>query len=74
MATSTVLVATWRDGLIAIADGNSVHELKGQPVRGLTSDGEDGAFAVLAGTHFASAALRATGARSQLAKPTSHAS
>jgi len=49
MATSTVLVATWRDGLIAIADGNSIHELKGQPVRGLTSDGEDGTFAVVGG-------------------------
>jgi hypothetical protein len=49
MATPTVLVATWRDGLIAIADGNSVHELKGQPVRGLTSDSEDGIFAVVGG-------------------------
>jgi hypothetical protein len=49
MATPTVLVATWRDGLIAIADGNSVHELKGQPVRGLTSDGENGTFAVVGG-------------------------
>ena len=45
MTTPTVLVATWRDGLIAIADGNSVHELKGQPVRGLTSDCEGGTLA-----------------------------
>lgn len=49
MDTPTVLVAAWRDGLIAIADGNSVHELKGQSVRGLTSDGEGGAFAVVGG-------------------------
>src|SRR5687767_14104446 len=49
MATPTVLVATWRDGLFAIADGISVHELKGEPVRGLTSDGEDGTLAVVAG-------------------------
>jgi hypothetical protein len=49
MAASTVLVATWRDGLIAITDGNSEHELKGQPVRGLTSDGEGGTFAVVGG-------------------------
>jgi hypothetical protein len=44
-----VLVATWRDGLIAIADSNSVHELKGQPVRGLTSDREGGTLAVVGG-------------------------
>jgi len=49
MATPTVLVATWRDGLIAIADGNPVHELKGQPVRALTSDGKGGTFAVVGG-------------------------
>jgi hypothetical protein len=49
MATPTVLVATWRDGLIAIADGKSSHELKGQPVRGLTSDGEGGTLAVVGG-------------------------
>jgi hypothetical protein len=49
MTTPTVLVATWRDGLIAIADDNSIHELKGQPVRGLTSDGADGIFAVVGG-------------------------
>ena len=35
MATPTVLVATWHDGLIAITDGNFVHEMKPQPVRGL---------------------------------------
>jgi hypothetical protein len=49
MAEPTVLVATWCDGLIAIADGNSVHELSGQPVRGLTSDGEGGTLAVVGG-------------------------
>ncbi len=49
MATPTVLVATWRDGLIAIIDGNSAHELNGQAVRGLTSDGKDGALAVVGG-------------------------
>ena len=46
MATPTVLVATWDDGLIAIADGESLPELQGQPVRGLTSDGEGGTTAM----------------------------
>jgi hypothetical protein len=49
MTTPTVFVTTWSDGLFAIADGNSIHELQGQPVRGLTSDGEDGTFAVVGG-------------------------
>jgi hypothetical protein len=49
LATPTVLVATWHDGLFAIADGNSVHEQKGRQVRGLTSDREGGAFAVVGG-------------------------
>ena len=45
---ATVLVATWDDGLIAITGGNSRHELKGQ-VRGLASDGNGGALAVVGG-------------------------
>jgi hypothetical protein len=49
MATPTVLVATWRDGLIAIAGVNSEHELNGQPVRGLAPDGDGGAIAVVGG-------------------------
>jgi hypothetical protein len=49
MATPTVLVATWRDGLIAVASENSRHELRGQPVRGLAPDGEGGALAVVGG-------------------------
>lgn len=49
MATPTVLVATWRDGLIAIAGANFEHELKGQPVRGLAPDGNGGALAVVGG-------------------------
>ncbi|HEY0685354.1 MAG TPA: hypothetical protein VGD45_23660 [Steroidobacter sp.] len=44
----TVLVATWDDGLIAITGGNSRHELEGQ-VRGLASDGNGGALAVVDG-------------------------
>ena len=35
MAEPTVLVSTWRDGLIAIAGMNFEHELKGQLARGL---------------------------------------
>jgi hypothetical protein len=49
MTMPTVFVATWGDGLIVIADGNSVHELKSQPVRGLTSDGEGGTLALIGG-------------------------
>ena len=49
MAKPTVLVATWLDGLIAIAGANSSHELNGQPVRGLASDGDGGALAIVGG-------------------------
>jgi hypothetical protein len=49
MATLTVLVATWTDGLFTIAGGSCQHELKGQPVRGLAFDGHGGALAVVDG-------------------------
>lgn len=49
MATPTVLVATWSDGLIVISGANSEHELEGQPVRGLAPDGDGGALAVVGG-------------------------
>jgi hypothetical protein len=49
MATRTVLVATWRDGLIAITGVNSKHELQGHAVRSLASDGKGGALAVVDG-------------------------
>jgi hypothetical protein len=45
----SILVATWADGLFAIA-GNSVrHELAGQPVRGLAADGRGGILAIVGG-------------------------
>ena len=49
MTLPTVLVASWRDGLIAITGATSTQELKGQPVRSLASDGEGGALAVVDG-------------------------
>jgi hypothetical protein len=49
MTTPTVLVATWRDGLIAINGANFARELQGQSVKGLASDGQGGALAVVDG-------------------------
>ncbi len=45
-----VLVATWNDGLYVVAGGQIHHELAGQPVRGLTSDGHGAALAIVGGT------------------------
>ncbi len=44
----TVLVATWRNGLFVVEDGEIRHELAGQPVRSLASDG-GGALAIVDG-------------------------
>jgi hypothetical protein len=49
MATSTVLVATWNDGLIAFAGESSQQELQGQQVRSLAADGQGGALAIVDG-------------------------
>jgi hypothetical protein len=47
MTMLTVLVATWNDGLFVVTDGRVHHELAGQPVRGLASDGRGGALGIL---------------------------
>ena len=50
MATPTLLVASWSDGLRVVEVGGSVtHELRGQVVRSLAADGEGGALAVVDG-------------------------
>ena len=42
-----VLVATWGDGVFAVGEKGCEHELPGRSVRGLTSDGRDGALAIV---------------------------
>jgi hypothetical protein len=49
MTTRTVLVATWGDGLFVITGENRHHELAGQPVSALASDGHGGALAIVSG-------------------------
>ena len=44
-----VLVATWRDGLLILAGETVEQELCDQSVRGLTSDGQGGALAIVNG-------------------------
>jgi hypothetical protein len=44
-----VLVGTWTDGLFVITDGKPHHELANHSVRGLGSDGCDGALAIVDG-------------------------
>jgi len=44
-----VLVATWRDGLLVLAGETVAQELCDQSVRGLTSDGQGGALAIVNG-------------------------
>ena len=48
-ATSTVLVATWTDGLFVIGGDTQAPELKTQPVRGLAPDGQGGVLAIVNG-------------------------
>lgn len=43
----TVLVSTWSNGLFAIADGYTRAELPGRSVTGVTSDGNEGALAIV---------------------------
>jgi hypothetical protein len=45
----TVLVGTWTDGLFAITLEGSKQEISHQPVRGLASDGRNGALAIVGG-------------------------
>ena len=49
MTTPTVLVATWDDGLYAVAETTREQEMAGQSVRALTPDGRGGALAVVGG-------------------------
>jgi hypothetical protein len=46
---ATILVATWSDGLFVLAGGTLHHELAGQSVRGLASDGHGGTLAITGG-------------------------
>jgi photosystem II stability/assembly factor-like uncharacterized protein len=45
----TVLVATWRNGLVALADNTSHKEFPGQAVRGLARDSHGNALAIVGG-------------------------
>src|SRR5687767_2686822 len=47
--TSTVLVATWRDGLFVVGGETPGHEFGGQSVRALAPDGYGGVFAIVNG-------------------------
>jgi hypothetical protein len=47
MATPTVLVATWRDGLFVVAGTAIRQELPGRAVGGLVRDGKGGALAIV---------------------------
>jgi hypothetical protein len=47
MGPTTVIVATWSDGVFALSGGGVRHELAGSGVRGLTCDGEGGAVAIV---------------------------
>lgn len=47
--TSTMLVATWRDGLFVVSGGSRDQELGTQSVRGLTPDGHGGILGIVDG-------------------------
>ena len=49
MTIPTVLVATWSDGLYAVAEATRDPELAGQAVRALAPDGRGGALAIVDG-------------------------
>ncbi len=49
MTTPLVLVATWSDGVFAVAGKTTDHELRGQSVRAIASDGRDGTLAIVNG-------------------------
>lgn len=44
---STILVATWEDGLFVVTGDGSTQEIPNQPVRGLAPDGHGGALAIV---------------------------
>ncbi len=50
MTKPTILVATWGEGLFAVAGDGRTQEIANQPVRGLAPDGRGGALAI-AGRH-----------------------
>jgi hypothetical protein len=47
LATPTILVATWDDGLFAVTGDVRTREIANQPVRGLAPDGRGGALAIV---------------------------
>lgn len=47
--TSTILVATWADGLFVIAGETRQQQLAGEPVNALAPDGRGGALAIVSG-------------------------
>ncbi len=47
MAKSTILVATWGDGLFAITGDGRMQEIANQRIRGLAQDGRGGALAIV---------------------------
>src|SRR4051812_33413897 len=49
MASVTILVATWTDGLFVIDGERRGHELAGQVVRGLAPDAHGGSIAIVDG-------------------------
>ncbi len=50
MTTPKIIIATWSDGLYLLTGDTLTHELAGQSVRGLTSDG-NGATLAIVGSH-----------------------
>lgn len=49
MTQPTILVATWRDGLFAVANDKYAQEMANQSVKGLAPDGRGGALAIVGG-------------------------
>jgi hypothetical protein len=49
MATPTVLISTWGDGLFVVTGQRRRQEFANQPVRGLASDGRGGALFIVGG-------------------------
>lgn len=47
MTKSTILVATWGNGLFAVTEDDTTQEISTRPVRGLASDGRGGALAIV---------------------------
>jgi hypothetical protein len=45
----SILVASWKDGVVRIGDGAIHREIADRPVRALTSDGRGGVLAIVGG-------------------------